>query len=164
MKPLTIITAWLNTQVATADLRQLVFGRYARLSECVKQNPDGVQRVPHPCCGVGGSTAAWRCSTPRQCAGSLWWSNRGQHQHLIISKWFKSQNEACNQANIKKLGKKNCLSVNVFSKAFDSHFMYVLWAAGTENTQGFAWRFACTIYKVSFIHSLFYHDEKVVAI
>ena len=58
MKPLTIITTWLNTQVATADLRQLVFGCYARLSECVKQNPDGVQRVSHPRCGVGGSTAA----------------------------------------------------------------------------------------------------------
>lgn len=155
MKPLTIITAWLNTQVATADLRQLVFGRYARLSECVKQNPDGVQRVPHPCCGVGGSTAAWRCSTPRQCAGSLWWSNRGQHQHLIISKWFKSQNEACNQANIKKLGKKNCLSVNVFSKAFDSHFISCMYCGQLALRTRWHWEHARFCVKVCMHHHSF---------
>ena len=44
--------------------------------------------------------------------------------------------------------------------------MYVLWAAGTENTLALRTRKVLRegLHAPSFIHSLFYHDEKVVAI
>ena len=58
VKPLTILPTRLDTKVATANLGQLVFRCYAGLGEGVEQNPNGVEGVPDPGGGVGGTTTA----------------------------------------------------------------------------------------------------------